>query len=522
MSLAAIHPDIERLQPPARHASDLINLAHGKEELLLGNKLPLMNQPPENPQFFEEEIQAVQGELFGVEALHGAGAEGGIEREVQRVEGVVQQALGEREAVAAGEALRAIERPREQLLDQGQNGRARNGHGGARCYFTLKDVASVENLLAAAHRARRGKSRKPDVEDFFHRIETEVMVLHEALMSGTWRPGGYRQFIIREPKRRLICAAPFADRVVHHALCLRMEPVLSRRFIARSFSCQQGKGTTAARGCVRKLVNRHRYVLKCDVRKFFESIDHGILQDRLSRALPCAGVREVIGLIVDSHATPGRNRPCGLPLGNLTSQLWANFFLDPLDHWITEELRHGAYARYTDDFLIFSDDKAALHALRGRIETHLAAMRLELAATKTRVMATREGVPFCGFRFLPGLRPRVLGATKRRFEKRRAHLFRVKAPLARLSAAVFAWYQFSREGNTEGLRRAYSAWSLAQRHRVKRRRGRTSRVLRGASWNNNDRGNLLSSNRNHNTPANRNNNNGFRVVTGGISAPKTA
>ena len=464
-----------------------------------------MNQPPKNPQFFQEQIEPVQGELFGFEALQHAGAEGGFEREILRVEGVVQQPLGEREAVAAGEALRAIDGPREEFLEQSQNGRARHGHRRDGRYVTLEAVASVENLMAAAHRARRGKSRKPDVEDFFHRVESEVMALHESLLSGTWRPGGYRQFIIHEPKRRLISAAPFADRVVHHALCLPMEPALSRRFIARSFSCQVGKGTTAARECVRQLVNRHRHVLKCDVRKFFESIDHGILCERLFRTIRCPGVREVIRLIVDSHATPGRERPCGLPLGNLTSQLWANFFLDPLDHWITEELRFGAYARYTDDFLIFSDDKAALNALRDRIGTYLAAMRLELAEGKTRVMATKEGVPFCGFRFLPGLRPRVLGATKRRFEARRAKLFRAKAPLARITAAIFAWYQFSREGNTGGLRR-----------------GRTHRVLRGASWNNNDRGNLLSSNRNHNTSGNRNNNNGFRVVMAGVSAPKTA
>jgi hypothetical protein len=113
----------------------------------------------------------------------------------------------------------------------------------------------------------------------------------------------------------------------------------------------------------------------------------------------------------------------------------------------------------------------------------------------------------------------VLGATKRMFEARRAHLFRVKAPLARLSAAVFAWYQFSREGNTEGLRRAYAHWPLGTG--LRRRRGRTHRVLRGASWNNNDRGNLLSSKRNHNAPTNRNNNNGFRSVVV-MSARKAA
>lgn len=309
--------------------------------------------------------------------------------------------------------------------------------------------------MEAARRARRGKIRKPDVEDFFHKLESNVMELHETLMDGTWKPGEYRQFWITDPKRCLISAAPFSDRVVHHALCLWLEPLLSRRFLARSFSCQKGKGTTAARECARKLVNRRRYVLKCDIRKFFESIDHEILLARLDRAVRCPGVRAMMRLIVASHATPGRGRPCGLPLGNLTSQLWANFYLDPLDHWITETMGHGAYARYTDDFLIFGDDKDALRGLRERIAALLEESRLEFAAGKTRVMATREGVPFCGFVFRPGLRPRVLGATKRRFEARRARLRKAR-DMGRLGTALRSWYAFSREGNTEGLRRTWS------------------------------------------------------------------
>jgi len=143
------------------------------------------------------------------------------------------------------------------------------------------------------------------------------------------------------------------------------------------------------------------------------------------------------------------------PLGNLTSQLWANFYLDPLDHWITETMGHGAYARYTDDFLIFGDDKAALHALCEGIAAHLAESRLEFATDKTRVMATREGLPFCGFVFSPGLRPRILGATKRRFVARRNRL-RNDGEIARLGTAVRSWYAFSAEGNSTGLRRAWS------------------------------------------------------------------
>lgn len=302
-------------------------------------------------------------------------------------------------------------------------------------YFTIAELASLENLALAARAARRGKSRRPDVDDYHRREESHLLTLREALLNGTWRPGEYREFTVHEPKRRLICAAPYADRVAHHALCRMLEPLIARRFIARSFSCQKGKGTTAARECVRKLVNRHRYVLKCDIRKFFESIDHEILLARLDRAVHCPGVREMMRLIVESHATPDRDRPCGLPLGNLTSQLWANFFLDPLDHWITEEEGFGAYARYTDDFLIFGDDKAALHTLRDGIAAQLAESRLEFAANKTRVMATREGVPFCGFVFSPALRTRVIGATKRRFKARRHRLGRQRQ-IARLGVAV--------------------------------------------------------------------------------------
>jgi hypothetical protein len=121
---------------------------------------------------------------------------------------------------------------------------------------------------------------------------------------------------------------------------------------------------------------------------------------------------------------------------------------------VTETERHGAYLRYTDDFLLFSDDKARLWELRAGVVAHLASVRLVLAEPKSRLLATGEGVSFCGFRFLQGLHPRILGATKRRFERRRRSLA-ARRDFRRLTACVFAWYQFSREGNTEGLRRAY-------------------------------------------------------------------
>jgi hypothetical protein len=333
----------------------------------------------------------------------------------------------------------------------------------------MDDVASIENLFRAARKARLGKSRKPDVEEWWMRRETEIINIRHDLLSGAYQPDGYRFFEIIHPKRRLIAAAPFRDRVVHHALCNFLAPVLERRFIARSFSCQVGKGTTAARDCCRRLTSRYRYVLKCDVQKFFPSIDHAILLEKLTPYLACESVETLVEKLVSSfhsdHNIPSplfagddllsaAQRAKGVPIGNLTSQLWGNFFLDGMDHWITESQGHGAYLRYTDDFLLFGDDKRRLWELRKGIAEHLAGVRLRLAEPKSRLLSTEEGVPFCGFRFFPERRPRVLGATKRRFEAMRNTLVRSR-DFRRLSILVFSWYQFSSEGNSEGLRKGY-------------------------------------------------------------------
>jgi hypothetical protein len=182
-----------------------------------------------------------------------------------------------------------------------------------------------------------------------------------------------------------------------------LQPILERSFIARSYSCQVGKGTTAARDCCRALVNRHRYVLKCDVSRFFPSLDHQVLLEKLAQWVRCPGVLELCRVIIEIHATdPCKTRKAGLPIGNLTSQLWGNFYLDGMDHEITDQAGHGAYLRYTDDFLLFANDKEKLWEFHERIVTHLERVRLQLSLPKSRLLACREGVPFCGFRFLPG------------------------------------------------------------------------------------------------------------------------
>ncbi|MCP5540201.1 MAG: group II intron reverse transcriptase domain-containing protein [Akkermansiaceae bacterium] len=284
----------------------------------------------------------------------------------------------------------------------------------------LEVVASPENLWHAARLARKRKSRRPDVDEWWLRRETAILRLSRSLLSGEWRPGGYRLFEIHEPKRREIAAAPFEDRVVHHALCRVMQPLLERRFLARSFSCQIGKGTTAARACCRRLTNRHGHVLKCDVSKFFHQIDHAILLEKLAREIRCPGALDLCAQILASYRTgdspppplfPGDDqaeaaeRPRGVPIGNLTSQLWGNFYLDALDHRVAEREEHGAYLRYTDDFLLFGDDKARLWELRDIVVEELAAVRLKLAIPKSRLLTTARACPSAGSASCRGRRP---------------------------------------------------------------------------------------------------------------------
>ena len=228
------------------------------------------------------------------------------------------------------------------------------------------------------HAAARGKRFKPGVARFVFDLERELLRLHEELASKTYRPGPYRTFTIYEGKTRQISAAPFRDRVVHHALTGVLEPIFERSFIFDSYACRKGKGTHAAVDRCQQFARRYRYVLKADVRKFFPSIDHADPQgpdrpqDQRPRC-PLAGRPDhrpqqpqdpvLMWFPGDDLFTPTERRR-GLPLGNQTSQFFANVYLDPLDHFVTDRLGLS-YVRYVDDFLVFADDKRRLQRCGG-------------------------------------------------------------------------------------------------------------------------------------------------------------
>lgn len=276
-------------------------------------------------------------------------------------------------------------------------------------------VVAFDNLLLAYRKARRGKGRKAAVAGFALRLEHELLLLQRELLAGSYRPGAYRQFTIYERKPRLISAAPFRDRVVHHALLNVIEPPLDRRFIADSYACRAGKGTHAAVARYQRWANRYRYVLKLDIARYFLSIDHRILKAKLRARIKDRPVLDLLDLIIDSSPestgpvfhfegddllTP-LERPTGIPIGNLTSQFFANLYLDDLDHFIKERLRVPGYLRYVDDSALLGDDKTRLHELKEIIADRLAAERLRLHPRKAQVVPVAVGLDLLGYRVYP-------------------------------------------------------------------------------------------------------------------------
>ena len=293
------------------------------------------------------------------------------------------------------------------------------------------EIANFRALYAAAMRAVIGKRRKPGAAAFMANLETELLGLERELQAGTWRPGRYVEIEIKQPKRRTVSAAPFRDRVVHHAVHAVVAPLFERGFIYHSYANRVGKGTHRAVARYERLRNRYRHVLRCDIFRYFPAIDHEILKVDLRRRVVCAATLDLLDHLIDgSNAQepvnqyfPGDNlftpyeRHRGLPIGNLTSQFFANLYLDCLDHFATEVLQ-APYLRYVDDFALFGDEPAVLEHWRDRIAAFLSRRRLLLHPTKTAVIPTAEPATFLGFVLLADGRRRLPEDNVRRFRNR--------------------------------------------------------------------------------------------------------
>lgn len=275
-------------------------------------------------------------------------------------------------------------------------------------------IVDFRNLVAAAGLAARGKRDRPSVARFEFFLERELIALQQELTAGTYRPGPFFTFEVRDPKRRAICAAPFRDRVVHHAVCDVLEPAFERRAIFDSYACRTGKGTHAAIERAQQLARGYRFFAKCDVRRFFASVDHAVLRTLLRSLFKDPPLLALLDRIIE-HAPPEALPGRGLPIGNLTSQHFANLYLGEWDHYLKDRLRVKGYLRYMDDVLIFADDKATLHLWLAETRAFLAErLGLALKEEVTLVAPATEGIPFLGFRVYPEL-IRLNQRTRRRF-----------------------------------------------------------------------------------------------------------
>ena len=374
-------------------------------------------------------------------------------------------------------------------------------------------ITAAENFALAWRRVRRRHASSEEVLEYERHLGENLEALRQELMAGAYRPGGFRQFKVWDPKPRIISCAPVRDRIIHHALCAVITPLLERRFIDGSYACRKGKGSHLACLKARELARRHAYFLKLDVRHYFDSIPHERLLDVL---LPMFREREVRDLIERIVREPLPNLPqgVGLPIGNLTSQWFANAYLDALDHRISREWQVGGrYLRYMDDLLVFADTKAECWYLAAEIEEWLTRERaLELKTEATIVASVSEGVPFLGLRIFSGSWRMKRG----RFMRTR-HTVAVKAAQwqegiideGRFAASVAAADGAARWFGFKGILN-----NLGKPENKVTEEGASSgsnRVNRGGSWNNNAN-NCRSAYRNNNyNPSNYNNNLGFRL-----------
>jgi retron-type reverse transcriptase/predicted DNA-binding transcriptional regulator len=266
------------------------------------------------------------------------------------------------------------------------------------------EICKYENLEQAFRKARKGKTRKDYIMEFEDKLDANLLCLRSELLLQTYRPRPLKTFILRDPKTRKISKSDFRDRVIHHALCNVIEPIFDKTFIHDSYANRKGKGTFAA---IKRFDNFKRkvsqnntrpcFVLKADIRHYFDNVDHNILIEIIKKRIPDVKVLWLIKTILENHKTTAEGT--GMPLGNLTSQFFANVYLNELDQYVKRNLRARYYIRYVDDFVILHSSKEKLEQYKGQIDNFLRSrLALELHPDKSKIMSLEQGISFLGFR----------------------------------------------------------------------------------------------------------------------------
>lgn len=291
----------------------------------------------------------------------------------------------------------------------------------------FEKIISLENLFSAWDKFRSDKQKKRDIQEFEWRLEENIFKLHRDLKYRRYKHGAYTSFHIQDPKQRHIHKATVRDRVLHHAVFTVLTPIFEPTFISNSLSCRIGKGTHKGIDILEKILRQTSdnaskpcFALKCDIKKFFETVDHKILfniiQKRVKDNDALWLLEEIIGSFTSRYSTSSTRK--GLPIGNLTSQLFANIYLNEFDQFIKHKLKVKQYLRYTDDFIIVAEDKIYLENIISPIRSFLTKrLALELHPKKIAIRKFHRGVDFLGYILLPHYRLLRVKTKRRIFRK---------------------------------------------------------------------------------------------------------
>ncbi len=296
-----------------------------------------------------------------------------------------------------------------------------------RVSITLEDIANLDNLVRAAHRAGRGKRTRDDVRRFFERFDENINWLSRDIRDSLTPYGHFRHFTIRDPKPRVIHAACFEDRIFHHAAMNLAGPVLERALTPTTFACREGMGNHAAVKEVQRHLRRFPWYVKIDIRHYFDEIDHACLYRLLQRRFKGRDFLALLQRTIDCYrVTPGK----GLPIGSLTSQHFANYYLDGLDRYLLEGLGVCAQVRYMDDVIWWVRSREEARETLARVFHYAGEERSLTVKANTQINRGAHGVSFCGYRVTPGR----IGLSRRR--RRRYQQLRRKWELAYIEGRI--------------------------------------------------------------------------------------
>lgn len=332
-------------------------------------------------------------------------------------------------------------------------------------------TCSFENLYLAYLKARKGKRYKDEILKFGYHLEANLLKLQEELLNQSYKHGSYRTFIVNDSKKRLIKAAPFRDRVVHHALCNIIEPIFDRGFIHDSYACRKEKGTHRAIKRIESFMRsifskrsspREVYCLQCDISKYFASIDHNILIKLIRKRVKDKKALWLIEEIIDSSYEDKffenlfEFKLKGIPIGNLTSQLFANIYLNELDQFAKRGLLAKYYLRYMDDFIILDINKKRLHGHRALIQEFLEQeLKLNLHSRKVNVFSAHQGINMLGYRFFKSYKLLRKDTVKRFIKRTKLYQNELSQGLIeeqKIVRSIKSWLSYAEIANSWNLR----------------------------------------------------------------------